>query len=207
MSANAPEYDIGGYVSRSFEMYTKDIVNWIIIGLVGTLALGVGGWGGFQNCALKAARGEKPEISDVLMPFSRFGDFFIPLLMIMGGMMLCFLPGVYLALIWFFMYPIMIDKGVGWQDATKMSKEVAGQNLVMTFVLGIVAGILGQVGGVIGLPFLTAPLTGIFAVMAYLHVFGGPQQLGHQPAGGGWGAPQGQPQGQPQSQPQSEPQS
>ena len=87
-----PEYDIGVYVSKASEIYTKDIVNWVLIGLVGMLALGVGSWGGYQNCALKALRGEKPEIGDVLMPFSRFGDFFLPALFI--G--LCIFPGVLL---------------------------------------------------------------------------------------------------------------
>lgn len=193
-----PKHDLGAYISEAFEIYKQDVVNWIIIGLVGTLALGVGYWGGFQICAFKAMRGEKPEISDVLAPFSRFGDYFLPMFLI--SLALFFLVwfcglGLVVALLmstwWFFAYPLIADRGMGWKEATDLSKEVAKQDLVGTFIVSFVAGLVSNIGGFIGLSFITAPLLGIIQAIAYQRTFGAASPAGGAaalPPGGGWGA-------------------
>ncbi len=208
-----PKHDLGSLISRSIDLFKQDIGNWLVISVVGFFALGVGMWGGYHNCVLKAMRGEKPEVGDVLMPFSRFGDFFIPALLIglSAGLLfwLCGL-GIILAFVlstwWFYAYPLMIERGMGWKEATEYSKAIVKQDLVGHFVLYFVAGIVGNIGGFIGLSFLTTVLTGMIVTFAYRDLFaggGGPggQQL---PYGGGQpvpaaGAPM--PQGAPQHAP------
>jgi hypothetical protein len=87
---------LGDCIKAAFDLFMKDPVNWIIIGLVGSVAIGVGYWGGFQLCAMKALKGEKPAVADVLAPFSRFVDYFLPFLITYIGYCICILPGVYL---------------------------------------------------------------------------------------------------------------
>ncbi|PJB37691.1 MAG: hypothetical protein CO108_20625, partial [Deltaproteobacteria bacterium CG_4_9_14_3_um_filter_63_12] len=149
-------------------VFKTDIGTWIVIGIVGYLALGVGMWGGFQNCALKASRGEKVEMGDVFYPFSRFADFFIPAVIVGVGFVLCMIPGVVLAIWWYYAYPIMIEEGIGWSEATKKSKEKASQYLVPTFITLFVGNI---VGGILG-P-ITMALSGLVQVDAYNKVFKG----------------------------------
>jgi len=223
-----PKHDLGGLVSESLEIYKKDIGGWIVIGLVGTLALGVGYWGGFHHCAQKAIRGEKPAVGDVMMPFQRIGDFIIPAILIGCAVVflgwLCGLGlvlALYLSAMWFYLYPLMLERNISWQEARDLSKAVNEQDKGGAVILALAANIVGGVGGVIGLTFLTAPLTGIIQVLAYNKTFhgaapqGGPGAL--PPGGGpqfapapGGAAPQGypQPQGAPPqgySQPQGAP--
>jgi len=206
-----PKHDLGGLVGESIEIYKKDIGGWIVIGLVGTLALGVGYWGGFQHCAQKAIRGEKPVVGDVMMPFQRIGDFIIPAVLIGCAVVflgwLCgvgLLLALYLSAMWFYLYPLMLERNISWQEARDISKGINEQDKGGSIVLALVANVVGGAGGVIGLTFLTAPLTGIIQVLAYNKTFhggapqGGPGAL---PPGGG---PQfaldpaaGQPQGAP----------
>jgi hypothetical protein len=159
---------LGDYLGRSVTLYLKSVGNWILIGLVGSLALGVGSWGGFHNCVLKALRGEQPQVGDVLMPFSRFVDFFVPVLLIGIGFCFCLIPGLVLASWWFFIYPLMIERNIGWREATRLSKGVAQQKLLAVFVVLLVAGVVAGL-----LSFVTAPIEGMVAVLCYKHVFEG----------------------------------
>ncbi len=199
MSGMQPvEHNVGEYISQSFEIYTKDLVNWIIIGVVGTFALGVGFWGGFHVCADKAIRGEKPEVGDVLSPFSKFGEFIVPLAIMFGcGMLTVCLIGfiglIYFQIVWAFAFPQVMLRNMSWKDAAETSGEIAKQAMVPTFILVFVAGLIGGIGGIIGLNFLTAPLTGIIMMLAYNKQFGGGSSAGQLPGaaggGGGWAAP------------------
>jgi hypothetical protein len=199
------EHNVGDYISKAFEIYTKDLVNWIIIGIVGSFALGVGFWGGFHVCADKALRGEKPEVGDVLSPFSKFGEFIVPLAIMFGCSLLALcLVGiiglVYFQIIWAFAYPLVMLRGMSWKEAAETSGAIAKQAMVPTFILLFVAGFIGGIGGIVGLNFITAPLTGIIMMLAFNKQFGveggGSAQL--PPAqGGGWGTPAAPPAGAP----------
>jgi hypothetical protein len=180
-TAPAPvEHNLGQYISKAFELYMKDPVNWIIIGLVGTLALGVGQLGGFHICAEKAWRGEKPTVSDVLIPFQRIGEWIVPVLLLaIGGGILVLFCGVgllvilYFSILWAFAWPLMYLRNMPWSQAKDLSSAIGKQALVPTFILVFVAGLIGGLGGVISLPFLTAPLTGMIMVQAFWAQFGG----------------------------------
>jgi len=162
------EPSVGEHVGKAIEVFKTDVGTWIVIGIVGSMAVGVGMWGGFQNCALKASRGEKVELGDVFFPFSRIVDFIIPWIIIVAGCLFCFLPGLLFMTWWYYAYPIMIEEGIGWSEATKKSKEKASQYLVPTFITLFVGNI---VGGILG-P-ITMALSGLVQVDAYNKVFKG----------------------------------
>jgi hypothetical protein len=210
-SPTPPKHDVGNYVSEAFALFMKEPVKWVVIGLIGQLALGVGYWGGFQHCAMKQIRGETLEFKDVLMPFEQFGRLFIPSLiasLIIGvGFVLCILPGIVAAILlgtwWFFLWPLMLHhENLTWQQARDISKETVQKDFMGTFIVVIAAGFLGGIGGVVGFTFLTAGLTGIIQVLAFQRTFGGdPSGVAtapHGPPGAlpshgapqqGWGAP------------------
>lgn len=205
-SPQPPKHDIGNYVSEAFGLFTKDLVKWVGIGFIGQLALCVGYWGGFQHCAQKQLRGETLEFTDVLFPFQQFGRLFIPSLIagvaISVGLLFCFLPGMIAAVLlgtwWFFLWPILLaNPNMGWKEAAEISKTTAKKDFMGTFIVALVAGFLGGLGGVVAMFFLTAGLTGIIQVLAYNATFGTPG-AGGGAAAGGWGSlPAPQPAGQP----------
>ena len=181
------EHNIGEYISKAIEIYTKDIVNWLIIGVVGTFALGVGFWGGFYVCADKALRGEKPEVGDVLSPFGKIGEFIVPLAIIFVCAMLTFcLIGavglIYFQIMWAFAVPLVVLRGLSWKDAAEQSGAIAKQAMLPTFILAFVAGLIGGV-----FSFITAPLTGIIMTLAYQKQFGAGAPAGQ--LSGGWAPP------------------
>ena len=200
------EHDLGGYISKAFDIYKQDLVNWIIIGVVGTFALGVGFLGGFHICAMKALSGQKPEIGDVLAPFNRIGEWILPILGLSAvAILLGWVCGlgifiaIYFSLLWMWAWPLMYSQNQTWAQAKENSTALVKSALVPNFILMFVAGLVGGIGGIVGLNFLTAPLTGIILALAYQAQFGGagghggPAALPGQgyggPAPGAWGAP------------------
>ena len=200
------EHDLGGYISKAFDIYKQDLVNWIIIGVVGTFALGVGFLGGFHICAMKALSGQKPEVGDVLAPFNRIGEWILPILGLSAvAILLGWVCGlgifiaIYFSLLWMWAWPLMYSQNQTWAQAKETSTTLVKSAMVPNFILMFVAGLVGGIGGIVGLNFLTAPLTGIILAVAYQAQFGasggygGPAALPGQgyggPAPGAWGAP------------------
>ena len=200
------EHDLGGYISKAFDIYKQDLVNWIIIGVVGTFALGVGFLGGFHICAMKALSGQKPEVGDVLAPFNRIGEWILPILGLSAvAILLGWVCGlgifiaIYFSLLWMWAWPLMYSQNQTWAQAKETSTTLVKSAMVPNFILMFVAGLVGGIGGIVGLNFLTAPLTGIILAVAYQAQFGasggygGPAALPGQgyggPSPGAWGAP------------------
>ncbi len=190
MSAHADgsRLNMGDAISTGINQYTSNIGKFILIGFVGTFALGVGGWGGFVNVAMKHNRGEEVEVGDVLYPFKRFGDFFIPALLIGLAACLCYVPGIILATRWYYAYPIMIETGCDWKTATAQSKSIVEGHGWATFAMMLVAGFIGRFFA----PF-TSMISGTAQRAAWEQVNGGggmdagPQALPGQQQS--WGGP------------------
>ena len=177
--------DIGGLLSRALDVVKQDFVNWAIIGLVGQLAFGVGVWGGYHYCAQKQLAGQKPEVADVLRPFSNI-QMIIPGILI--GIAACFLviPGVILGVLWAFVIPLMVQRNLGWQDAARISKAAVMDNLGQTILLLLLVGFVGGIGsGACGLGLLiTVPMAQVILYLGMMEFFGGtptPQQLDYAP--------------------------
>lgn len=179
------DLDVGDLLKRAWEIFQQDLVTWILIGLVGGLALGCGGWGGYQHCFLKAERGEKVEVGDVLYPFSNL-HLLVPVLAIIGiTLVTCGIGGLVLAFLWFWLYPLMVDRKLSFGDAARLSKEAALANVGPTVLTLVVLIAINMIGGSIAIgALLTTPFTAILAMLAYREIFGGgadPRQLDYAP--------------------------
>jgi hypothetical protein len=127
---------------------------------------------------LKLIRGEGAGIGDA---FSGFGPS-IGQLVLLGlvmniltiiGYILCLIPGIYLAVAWFFSIPLVIDKQMGFWQAMELSRKMVGKHWFLMFGFLLVYGLLVMAGIIaccIGI-FVTLPI-GIAALMyAYETIF------------------------------------
>ncbi len=106
------------------------------------------------------------EIGDVFWGLSHFWRFFgaaLLLLILIGiGFVFLIIPGLLLATIWIYTFPVMVDRDMGVFDAMAESRRLVrengfGQHLVMVLLL-IALSIAGSVAGGLG-HLLTLPLT------------------------------------------------
>jgi hypothetical protein len=195
--------DVGTLLKQAWEIFVRDPVNWILLSLVGTLALGVGGFGGYHHAALKAIRGESVEVGDAFYVFQR-PQWILPILGIILGIMflalvtcgLAALPIAFLMLWWMGLL-VMFDSTP--MDALKQSKDLAMANVGATIMMFLVLFGLSMVAGFI--PFVGAlvatPLLVIFQMLSLQALFGqapSPQQLDYAPNAPGFAPPSAAPQ-------------
>jgi uncharacterized membrane protein len=125
-------------------------------------------------------RGESASLEDA---FSGFGPS-LGQLVLLGlaqssllwiGYACCIIPGIYLAIAWFFSTPLVIDKQMRFWDAMEMSRKMVGKHWFLVFGFAVVCLLLA-VSGVLACCvgfFVTLPI-GIAALMhAYEIIFSG----------------------------------
>jgi len=135
--------------------------------------------GGIYLFYLKLIRGERTGVAD---GFSGFTIAFVQLLLagivssllILVGLCLCVVPGVYLAVSWIFAFPLVIDKKLDFWEAMEVSRKVVGKQWWQMFGLAIVAGLVAVAGVLacgIGI-FVTIPIMLAAITYAYEDIFG-----------------------------------
>jgi uncharacterized membrane protein len=95
---------------------------------------------GMTRYALKLCRGEPNGIGDLFAggPFLSFlGASLLAGLGVLGGMILCIVPGVILALGWCFSRQLIVDRGTHALDSLKESWKLTAGHKVQLFVLGL----------------------------------------------------------------------
>jgi uncharacterized membrane protein len=135
--------------------------------------------GGFVNTALKAARGQPTSFGD---PFSG-GRTFMPMLIAiivggivtMVGLLLCFVPGVIVALGISLNSMLVVDQNLGGVDALKKSWEMTKGHKVNIFLFGLI-GLLVFVAGAlacgIGALLVSMPMGYVAFAHMYLRIKG-----------------------------------
>ena len=124
--------------------------------------------------ARKAMRGEKVEFGDFFKVFDKFVPLLLCLLvtglLVAVGFLLCILPGIYLAVAWGMMIPMILiwDRDMEFWPAMELSRKIVSRSfwkfLWFVFVLGLfnLAGVLCCYVGV----FFTLPVTlAAYAIM------------------------------------------
>jgi len=118
----------------------------------------------------------------------RFGDFFkgfnyfLPLLLasfvagflVLVGMLLLVLPGIYLAVGYFFATMLIVDYRMDFWQAMETSRKIVTKNWFQIFVFTLVLFALNLLGGLallVGL-FVTVPLSFCAAAVAYRDIVG-----------------------------------
>jgi hypothetical protein len=186
--------DIGGVLSRGWTLVRDHmlvlagatVLGWLIT--VGLAFVPIVGWivgfvllGGLDYMFLRRIRGEQVEIGDL---FAGFNMALLDLtmaglvkwLLTTIGLILCILPGIYLAVGYVFALPLVIDKKMEFWTAMEVSRRVVHEHwwsmLALAIVLALVAFsgfLVCGVGEVITIPIASAAL-----MYAYEDLFGGP---------------------------------
>ena len=191
----ARDYDlqIGDCISRGWNLVMKNF--WLTVGASFLIHLIVGvigglpliGWalnavfiGGLDWMFLKMVRGQKAELGDA---FAAFNMAFLPLalfglvsaLLILGGVVLCILPGIYLAVCWRLFTPLVIlDKRLEFWDAMELTRKVVSKHWWKVFGLVLICGLIiicGALVCVVGV-FIAIPVVRAALVYAYEDIFG-----------------------------------
>ena len=131
---------------------------------------------------LKLIRGESAGIGDAFSGFGHSIGQLILLSLVMNiltiiGYALCLIPGVYLAVAWFFSIPLVIDRQMGFWQAMELSRKMVNKHWFLVFAFLLVYGLLSMAGVIaccIGI-FVTLPI-GLAALMyAYETIFSQPK--------------------------------
>jgi hypothetical protein len=161
--------DIGLIFRQGWRRFIDDIgvlliATLIAIGLT-IVSLGIlggpllAGLYGMVNMRLRDGR--RPEIGDVFAGFSRFWSYFgagLALLVLIGLASITIIGGVLLATIWLYVFPLMVDRGIGLGEAMKASKDLVMQggfweHLALVILLIVIHAAAPSPLGIVVLPF------------------------------------------------------
>ena len=134
--------------------------------------------GGLLKYYLKLIRGEPAGLGDA---FAGFSSAFVPLVLLglttgflsWIGYCLCLLPGIYLAVAWFFATPLVIDRQLGFWQAMESSRRAVSKHWFVVFGLLLVAGLIA-IGGVLACcigVLVTIPIGSVAMMYAYEDIF------------------------------------
>lgn len=179
--------DVGRCVNDAIELFQR---NWLILivaailfdvlTLFSLLILAGPLYGGICLMLLRACQRESKQVDlgDMFRCFDRFlrllGLFFIPLIPVLLGLVLCILPGLYLATIWMFPFYLVVDKDLRLFESLGVSKEIVmrkgfGINLlvaVISLALHILPSSVPYLGIVLGWVF--PPIAWLIVTSAYI---------------------------------------
>jgi hypothetical protein len=179
--------DIGSAISRGWTLVMDNLpvmigatlLGWLIS--VGLAFIPVLGWAvgivlmaGLDYMFLRRIRGEQIQIGDL---FAGFNTAFLHLvlaglvkwLLTSVGLILCILPGIYLAVGYVFVLPLVIDKQMEFWPAMEVSRQVVHAHwwsiflLTIVLVLVVCAGFLACfVGLLVSIPVATAAMMYVY---------------------------------------------
>jgi hypothetical protein len=168
------QMDVGKAFERGWKLFVKDVAPYVIGALIlgaltvvtigilyGPLAAGL-----YVMAVRRIRQNRTAEIGDIFWGLSHFWRFFgaaLLLVVLIGiGFVFLIIPGLLLATIWIYVFPVMVDRDVGVFDAMAESRRLVrenglGQHLVMVLLLAALS-IAGSIAGGLG-HLLTLPLT------------------------------------------------
>jgi hypothetical protein len=166
--------DVGKAFERGWKLFVKDVAPYVVGALIlGALTVVTVGilYGplsaGLYVMAVRRVRQNRAaEIGDIFWGLGHFWRFFgaaLLLLILIGiGFVFVIIPGLLLATIWIYVFPVMVDRDMGVFDAMAESRRLVrengfGQHFVMVLLL-IALSIAGSIAGGLG-HLLTLPLT------------------------------------------------
>jgi hypothetical protein len=167
--------DISRVLKNGWELFVKDIgpllIGYLIAGILSVLTLliltGPLFGGLFKMVFRRVREGRTAEIGDVFDCMDQFGALFIAVLVLsisIGvGLILLIVPGVYLATIWIYVIPLIVDQKLSLSEAMSKSKELVmandiGTHFAMLLLIGIGSAVLSGITGGAG-NLLVGPLT------------------------------------------------
>jgi uncharacterized membrane protein len=177
----------GQWLSEGWEMTKSDLINYILLALIVSIGGNVTGgiltgplMVGFFYVVFKRMRNPSEPIT--VSEVSKGFEFFVPALLaaivsglfISVGFVLCIVPGFFVAAMYLFVYPLILEKRLDFWQAMETSRKKVMENLVgfTGFVLAV-AGVqlLGALVFGVG-TLVTTPTILCALAVAYRDVFG-----------------------------------
>lgn len=101
---------------------------------------------GLTMLGVKRARDESLNVSSIFDYFNKLGPillaYIVMLVMLVLGFLLLIIPGIYLAVSYTFVYPLVVDKGLDVWEAMELSRKTVSKQWFKFFGLGIVSGLI-----------------------------------------------------------------
>jgi len=135
--------------------------------------------GGLFRYYLKLIRGQEAGIGDA---FSGFTDGFVPLAilgfvqgtLVLIGLVLCIVPGIYLAIAWYFATLLVVDRGIDFWSAMELSRKMVSRHWFTVFGIMLLLGLLAAAGLIaccVGM-FVSMPVAFMALTLVYETIFG-----------------------------------
>lgn len=161
--------DVGLTMKQAWRLFVKDIGPLLIAGLI-TVALSVLTIGilagpltaGLYGMVMTRVReGRQPEVGEVFNQFDRFWAFLgatLVLVILIGLAFFTIVGGFLLATIWLYVFPLMVERGMGLGEAMKTSKDMVVENgfwehLALVLILAIIGSVANGALAIIATPF------------------------------------------------------
>ncbi len=193
--AGGYQFDMGKYISEGWDLFQKNAGAFIgftalvlvitgvfafipFIGSVGQMLLVVPLNAGFYIVAGKINRGEHTEFGDFFKGFDHFGSLVLASLisgvLIVIGCILLIIPGIYLAIAYSLMVPMVVFGRMEFWPALEASRKIISKNWFSFFGFAIVLGLINLLGIIcLGVGILvTIPLTYCAVFSAFNHIVG-----------------------------------
>ena len=174
--------DIGLVFKQGWRLFVKDIgpliIGALIAGVLSILTLGILAGplaAGLYGMVVKRVRdGQPAAVGDVFGQMNRFWSFFaaaLVLVVLIGLASLTIIGGILLATIWLYVFPLMVDRGMGISDAMGESYRLvrtAGfwEHLALVIVFIVISAIADGALTILATPFLVALVVAGYYVAA-----------------------------------------
>jgi hypothetical protein len=166
--------DISLVFKQGWRLFVKDIgpliIGALVVGVLSILTLGILAGplaAGLYGMVVKRVRdGQQPEVGDVFGQMSRFWAFFaaaLVLVILIGLASLTIIGGILLATIWLYVFPLMVDRGMGLGEAMSTSYRIvkeAGfwEHLALVIVFAVISSVANGALAILATPFLVAAI-------------------------------------------------
>ena len=180
--------DIGLAFKRAWGLFVKDIapllIGALIAGVLSILTVGILAgplFAGLYGMVIGRVRDGRPaHVGDIFAGLGRFWSYFaaaLVLVILIGLASLTIVGGFLLATIWIYVFPLMVDRGMGLGEAMSTSKDMVMKAGFWEHLALIIVGfvIAAAVPGV--LTILTTPFFVVAVAAAYYLVQGKDEEL------------------------------
>ena len=170
--------DIGLALKQAARLFVKDLapllIAALITGALSVLTLGVLAgplFAGLYGMVIARVRdGKQPEVGDVFDGLQRFWSYFaaaLVLVLLVGLASITIVGGFLLATIWLYVFPLMVDRGVGLGEAMKASKDLVmregfWEHLALVIVLFVIVSVANGALAIIAAPFVVVAVTAAY---------------------------------------------
>lgn len=186
------EIDVGDLLVRGWHLFSKDAGKYIafivVVGLLPALIIGSDLWSivtmvipifeGSFIYGLMRSQGKEPRFADAFLIFNRALPLllvrWVSLALITLGFFALVIPGIYLAIAYLLVIPLVLDRNFGVWQSLEASRQILTRQWFRAFLLMLVVAVINLIGMIpagLGL-LITGPLTTCVIIALYETLFG-----------------------------------